>query len=256
MEYLTLLGDPLKTYFEEKAGSLFLRREVLTVFVTEDNRERGEPIDEANILSESLVRSSEDETDFTDRTELLLKPGRWLTPSKFSEPKADLQVANDTGLIEQYDKSKRIKQIQCNYIMRVNDVLCSDKRIFRENLSTRLAAFDALENSVVDALQGQKSEILKRLANKQTDRYSRKSRAYQTPSTKQNSVRYLTFPALDRSGQSPKLWRCERSPSPDQSFLSRFWSNTKSQTQFDFRTESKMTDSTDTRPDTPPKTHI
>lgn len=229
---------------------------MLSLFVTEDNRERGQSVDEANILSECLVRSSEDETDFADRAELFLKGSEFQLSAKFSERQGSAEGVQECDFVEQYDKSKRIKQIQCDYMMRVNDVLCSEKHTFRENLSRRLAVCDMLENSVAGALKGQKNCISRRLALRQAGRYSRQSKVNQTPSPCPESTRCFGFRALNRSGQSGKLDGCNGPVSPEQSFLSRHWNGGQPRTQFDFRTELKLPSALDTQPDTPQKTPV
>lgn len=178
MEYFESTADPLKCYFEEKAAALFLRPEVLQVFLAADNRERDPTACTTHFLSDHVFRSSDDEAD--------------LPPLSGASPRARLHSLDrqesigqtEEELLRRYNSSKMTKQIQCNYMMRVNDELQREPGSLHETLAARLLQFDLHEETIGASLEGQQEKVLERLAERKAKRFRGRENRFQSLSPK------------------------------------------------------------------------
>lgn len=158
MQYFEETSDPLKEYFQEKASALFLRRDVLKIFIAEDNREKHPEIECTQYLSESFARSADE-----DGEPIHLQSAG---PSIFSSPVPAMNSGppySQRDPVTDYDARRRIKQIQGNYMMRVNDELQSSPESFRTNLVQRLERIDQIEAEVGGALEEQVDTVRRRV---------------------------------------------------------------------------------------------
>lgn len=100
IEYFEALRDPLRLYFQEKAANLFLKKEVMRVFIEDGNRERTGGPSRDHILSTSFLEFSE----------------------VFAKPEAPPElVPTDEDLLNKYANEKAAKRIDCLFMMKVND---------------------------------------------------------------------------------------------------------------------------------------
>lgn len=156
VEYLESLGDPLKCYFEEKAAALFLRPEVLQVFLAADNQAK-DHLSPTPFLSDLNLAISEEEDG--------LQPAVPDRPRHFSLGLLDTQAPTEEELLKRYNSSKITRQIDCNYMMRVNDELRREgPTMVHDTLALRLQQLDRLEDAVCEALERQDDALLTRLA--------------------------------------------------------------------------------------------
>lgn len=214
----------MKAYFEEKAAALFMRRDVLRVFISADNRDRDPDVAPPPILSDSLIRSSEDEAEPPEPS----SAGR-LPHSLFaSENPLGTSVPSQEDLLREYESSKIGKQVNCNYMMRVNDELQKRPFSFQIFLKERLETLDRLEVAADRSLSDQVTTVAQRLIERRLAKLRSKRPA--TPDTKSplNSVRTSDSQKTSSLKYEDPLarpllgtWKSSASSTPNASFHDR-----------------------------------
>lgn len=155
------LEDPLKSYFEEKATALFLRRDVLKVFIDADNHDREPYGDHLPFQSDSLAGSFID--DDIDEPQAPPNSSTSLAPDILVDLKFTRAPHSDVDVLREYESTKMSKQVSCNLMMRVNDELQKEPFSFRDNLKKRLEICDLTEIVIHRCVSDQSSTIIQKV---------------------------------------------------------------------------------------------
>lgn len=125
MDYLETIDDPLKYYFKEKIGNLYLNKDVMKLFVEKGNKGEGQSI---HMLSDSFMNFSEirdlenstkkEPSRLIDRKSFVKKQGRKTKKEADNYEKAQIKKKVDAMMIDKVN----------NFVQKNNDVVRIDSK--------------------------------------------------------------------------------------------------------------------------------
>lgn len=137
-------------YFQEKAANLFLKKEVMKVFIQDGNREKHNVGSSTEILSEAFL-------NFSD---------------VFSKPQTDHSKStmnSDDDLLSRYVSDRAVKRIDCLYMMKVNDEMIKAKPLV--GLNSRAQVFETNDWTISDSLNDQISKMQSKLKQRKINSF-------------------------------------------------------------------------------------
>lgn len=137
-------------YFQEKASNLFLKKEVMRVFIQDGNREKHNVGSSTEILSESFL-------NFSD---ICPKPA-----TEHSKSTAH----SDEDLLTKYVSDRAVKRIDCLFMMKVNDEIIRDRPA--TDVGTRAQVFEKNDGVFADSLNEQVSRMQSKLKQRKINSF-------------------------------------------------------------------------------------
>lgn len=153
MDYFEKLNDPLKYYFKEKIGNLYINKDVIGLFINKGNKGEGSKIQE---LSNSFLNFSEIKEIKKESKRKLSQ--RFMNKLSFRKKNSGKKMRSS---IELYEEKKKKKQINAMMINKVVENLESDTDI--NKMSSKFGKFIKNDAIVKNTLNVQASEIEKRI---------------------------------------------------------------------------------------------
>lgn len=120
MDYLETINDPLKYYFKEKIGNLYINKDVMKVFIEKGNKGEGQSV---VMLTESFMNFSEIED--LQKTKARKEPSRIIDRMSFKKKLG----ARPTNPVESYEQEKLKKKTNAIMMNKVNDVVAKDRTV-------------------------------------------------------------------------------------------------------------------------------
>ena len=142
------MRDPLKYYFQEKAAGLFLRKEVMRVFIEEGNRERGQIVNHIENATNGFPKESDSDEEgpcFTLKKPLPL---------------------NEDEVIQQYLNEKQTKKHECWLMMKLNEEMVVNHPSFE--LKDQMNVYDKNEVEFTQSLSEQFHSLQSRINSRRS----------------------------------------------------------------------------------------
>jgi len=165
IEYFEYVRDPIKFYFQEKAANLFLKKEVVKVFIEEDNKSKNPKKEPIQVLTNSFLNFSElrDGSDPYVQKELSLPNGK---NSVFSKKEVTAPQLSETVIMENYNKDQMTKRMDMIMMVKVNDEMIQKETDPTKQISNRLVNFEKNDSLISSNLESQTSAVNNRLAQR------------------------------------------------------------------------------------------
>ena len=155
------MKDPIKIYFQEKAANLFLRKEIVKIFIEEDNKNKTNQQEPVQILSNSFLNFSE-LRDVSEKHVPTSIDQINLPSSKFVKK----TLVSEREIISNYDKGQMNKKIDMIMMVKVNDQMVNQETDKKADFSNRLIKFEKNDSLIASNLESQTSNVNSRLVQR------------------------------------------------------------------------------------------
>lgn len=174
MDYLEAINDPLKYYFKEKIGNLYINKDVMKVFIEKGHKEKGQSV---LMLNESFLKFSE--IDALETSTPYKQPSRIIDRPSFKK-----KIRQRSSIvINDYENAKIKKKVNAIMLDKINNKIIKNKDA--SYLQTNFCAFMNNDDLVKLNLQTQTSVINSKL-------FARRQKSF----IKGNFIRYIKFSSL------------------------------------------------------------
>ena len=163
IEYFEYAKDPIKLYFQEKASNLFLRKEIVALFLEED-KSPTDPQPKVQMLSNSFLNFSEirEVNERTSRHDL----GSIRLESKVFVATPKGKQNGET--MESYDKAQLAKKVDMVMMVKVKDEM-NNKETKVDTTASKLMNFEKNDSLIASSLESQTSAVNNRLAKRKAN---------------------------------------------------------------------------------------
>lgn len=120
MDYLEAINDPLKHYFKEKIGNLYINKDVMKIFIEKGNKGEGQSV---LLLTDSFLKFSEIQD--LEQTKVNKEPIRLIDRMSFKKKMKEKPIS----AFEAYEKTKAKKKLDAHMIDKVNDEMVKNKNV-------------------------------------------------------------------------------------------------------------------------------